>query len=304
LHDDGNDDDIPPKSAETPAKPVEPAKADAAPQPLEPARAEAAPAAFEPAVASVEPAPVPKDKRDAAGTGTAGAAFEESGSRLGIRAALGVGGLGGHEPVYFDPVVREVNGRRSPTDVFLRYDNDILDSIFRHTEYGREIELWPSLSGGVSVVLLSKINSQFGISCEVQYSFYFANGELADKDVNKYGDNPLYWPLSEVSVEMHSLEVPVLLRVNTGASLVFPLYIEVGPQFGFNVYARRTEYNENVMRMLKPNLNVFEVGPVLGAGLDIGGISVGARLYYGLMEYVTSTGGRPWSFTLGVTAFF
>jgi len=280
---------------------VEPAKAEAA---TEPAFAPFVPA--EPAAASskpVEPASAPKAQK----TGTAGAVYESSGSHLGIRAAVGIGGMWGHEVL--GGTTRLVGkNQKMPGDKFQYVDNG--DSIFLHIVDG--IELGTSFSGGMSLVLLSKINDLLGISCEVQYSFYVAAGESVYKDKDRYGNDPLYWPMSEASVEMHTLEVPVLLRINTGASLVYPLYVSVGPQFGFNVYARRTEYNwnENVnpaqgtLKISKPNLNIFEIGPVVEAGLDMGRVSVGLRLYVGMLEYVAQEGGRPWSLTLGVTSFF
>jgi len=179
-------------------------------------------------------------------------------------------------------MTRLVNGRQSPKDRFQYMDSG--DSIFLHVVYG--IDLGSSLSGGASVVSLYKINTLLSISCDLQYSFYLASGEIME-------DNRL---LSKASVEMHSLEMPLLLRINIGTSF----YLEVGPQFGLIFYANRTTLNNGVTEMQRPKINIFGLGPVLGTGLDLGRLFVDLRGYFGLIEYVDYEGGRPWSIRLGV----
>ena len=291
----------PAKTETQPKKPAEPAKAAASAKPAEPAKAEPQPAPAEPVKVEAQPKPA-----EPAASGTVGTVFETSGSRLGVRAAIGIGGLMGHEPVRLNSVL--VFAKPGDPGAFIVPDPDALPGdppIYKKYVYD-EIGLGSSLSGGVSLVLLSNINDLLGISCELQYSFYFASGESVNK-TDKYGqtDNDVpYWPMSEATVELHSLEVPVLLRINAGTLLGYPVYAEVGPQFGFNVYARKTDYADGTLNISKPNLNVLTLGPVLGAGFDLDRVSVGLRLYIGLIEYVKSEGGRPWSLDIGVTSFF
>jgi hypothetical protein len=334
--------ETPPRPAE-PVKPVEsakPAKAEAPAKPPEPAKAEAKPAVppkpAEPAPAPVEAAAAPesgravegkpvygerrerrergrrKARRRGRGTHEGGpaavAVFETGRSRLGIRGGVGIGGLAWHDPAKFDnvPVFAEKGeSNAKPTIPDSLYPADTVWRRYVSDTMG----FGASLSANVSVVLLSHINSLLGVSCEVQYTFYYTSAEheyRTEKDV--------YDPrgINEASVEMHSLEIPLLLRYSPeAASLVSPVYIEVGPQFGFNLYARRTEYIGNVLSIKKPNLNVFEFGPVVGAGLDLGRLSVDLRGYIGVVAYSEginnqgdNIGGWPWSITAGVTSFF
>jgi hypothetical protein len=300
-----------PAKAATPAKPAEPAKAAKPAKPAEPAKAEPQPAPAEPVKVETQPKPA-----EPAASGTVGTVFETSGSKIGLRAAIGIGGLMAHEPIGCE--YRE-NNRGEGT-----YDHIDEDGHKVYIDFvGDRINLWSSLSGGASVVLLSRINSTLGVSCEIQYSFYVSSGELvyrADKAGNSH-DDAYSWPMSEATVELHALEIPVLLRINAGTLLDYPVYAEVGPQFGFNLYAKKVVYvggtgglymseekeafdKKGSLRIRKPNVNVFEFGPVLGAGFDLDRVSVGLRLYIGAFEYVYDNGGWPWSLTIGVTSFF
>jgi hypothetical protein len=207
------------------------------------------------------------------------------GSQFGVRALIGIGGLQGHNSIYLGSKPITIVGRRDKRDVFLRLDSDG-DSVFRHNQ-ASEVELGSSLSAGISVALLRQINDLLGISCEVQYSFYLASGE----NISKTDDY--------ATVALHSLEVPALLRING-----YPMYAEVGPLFGFNLYSRRTIYADKNLDVSKPNLNILTLGPVVGGGIDIDRISVGLRLYLGLIEYVNQEGGKPWSLSFSVASFF
>jgi hypothetical protein len=294
-------------AGEAQPKPAEPAKVEAPPKkPAEPAKVETPPKPVEPVKAGPRPRfePAPAPVQVAAGT-----VFETSRSRIGIRGGVGIGGLGGHEPVA--PLRRDSIRVKDPllANKCSGVDDNGDRICWQYITEG-EVGFGVSISGGVSVVLLSHINSLLGVSCELQYSFYLANGEYVDKTGINKDTGP--WELNEVGVELHSLEIPLMLRVNPGVSSVGnPVYIEAGMQFGFNLYARRAEYINGGLFLWKPNLNVFEIGPVAGAGLDLGQISIGLRGYIGLMNYTgevnnegENIGGRPWSLTAGVTSFF
>jgi len=326
-----------PAKSEAAPKPSEPAKSDAASKPAEPAKADAAHKPAEPAKAAepakpakastkssepVSPAPVasepsaPETEPSAVDGGTdqegpksepvrrrnkqsaSGSVLETGKMRLGIRAALGIGGLGGHQPAYLDVEVGEVSEKLSKSDVFYELD-DNNKPVYLHVYNDNKVELGSSLSGGVSLIMLNRINDLLSLSCELQYSFYVASGNILD-DKAKVSK----WPMSEVNVELHYLEIPVLLRINAEEALGFPIYGEVGPQFGFNVYARRTECEDNALKIYKPNSDIFAIGPVIGAGIDLDRINIGLRTYFGLTTYQELDGGRPWSITLGLTSFF
>jgi hypothetical protein len=300
----------PAKSAEAP-KPAEPAKVDATPKPAEPAKADAAPKPAEPVssqpAAAAPPAP-PAIGPEAADGGAKrrggspsadGTVFETGKLRLGLRAAIGIGGLGGHEPAYLDIAAVVTDNPISKDDVFLGTDEDGRP-IYSHVYRDRKTEFSSSVSGGVSLILLSRINSLLSISCEAQYSFYIASGSLVD-DKKK---GAAIWPMSEATVELHYLEIPALLRINAEEALGYPIYGEVGPQFGFNMYARRTECEDGASKIYKPNSNIFAIGPVIGAGIDLDRVNIGLRAYFGLTTYQELDGGRPWSLTVGLTSFF
>jgi hypothetical protein len=334
---------VEPAKVEAPPKPPEPAKAEAKPEtPSKPAKVEAPSKPVEPAPAPVEAVAAPesgravegkpvygerrerrergrKARRRGRGTHEGGPAaepvFETGRSRLGIRGSIGIGGLVGHDPVKVIIGARPAGGLEAD---YYEYEHAVIngqlvvdDSIPMVYVTDGEINIGASVSGSVSVALLSHINRQFGISCEVQYSFYVAGGEHVN-ETEKRATGP--WILNEASVELHSLEIPLLLRYSPeAASLGYPVYMEAGPQFGFNWNARRTEYMGavNVFSITRPNLNVFEFGPVVGAGLDLGKLSVGVRAYIGVAEYSEginnqgdNIGGWPWSLTAGVTSFF
>ncbi|MDR2694425.1 MAG: outer membrane beta-barrel protein [Chitinispirillales bacterium] len=334
--------DAPPKPVEpvkaeaAAPKPAEPAKVDPAPKPVEPAKAEGAARAAEPAkpvkappqpvepvvlpepVAAEPSAPAyeptagewitgqgePKSERSRRGDKSSA-----GGLRVGLRASIGIGGLGGHEPVRFDSV--KVYARRGDPGAFTVSDPDPEsggDPIYMRY-ISDELELGFSLSGGVGVTLLGRINDLLSLSCGLQYSFYVASGNIV-YDKNEYGetnDNAISWPLNEASVELHSLEIPILFRINAEEVFGCPIYAEVGPQIGFNVYARRTEYVGGdliKLKISKPNRNILAFGPVFGAGLDLERVSVDLRLHFGFMKYQEYEGGRPWSITAGVASFF
>jgi hypothetical protein len=320
----------PVKAEVAPPKPSEPVKPEAAPpKPSEPAKAEAAPPKpAEPAkpvkapskpVEPVSPAPVVAEPSPTASeTAAEEAPVQETpksekkrldgGFRVGLRAALGIGGFGGHEPVYLGPAAAEISGgKMSDADVYLRDENGV--PIYRHVFYDREIELGASLSGGVSVVFLSRINGLLSLSCGAQYSFYTASGEYVHKmdEFRMPNDDADFWPVSEASVELHSLEIPVLFRISAEEALGYPVYAEAGPQIGFNLYARKMAYeggvmNKNAVLIWKPNLSVVNFGPVFGAGIDLDRASVDLRVHFGLMKYQETQGGRPWSITVGLTS--
>ncbi len=319
----------PAKAEASPSKPAEPAKAEASPpkpaapaktetpppKPPEPAKAEAAPPKpVEPVppapVVAAEPSPTINEPAADAGVWQEKPKSEknsrrdqpsESRFRLCLRAAIGYSGLGGHEPVYIGQGSSRTNSNGG--GVYTGLDGDG-DSIYMYNFHDDEIKFSATLGGGVSAVLLGRINSLLSFSCGLQYSFYAASGNIV-YDENEYGkrnENAPAWPLSEASVELHSLEIPALIRISAEEVVGCPIYGEAGLQLGFNVYARRTEYVGGELKILKPNLNIFAIGPVFGVGIDLDRIFVDLRAHFGFMNYQEYEGGKPWSITIGVTS--
>jgi hypothetical protein len=133
----------------------------------------------------------------------------------------------------------------------------------------------------------------FSFAPELQYSFYSASGEKTNNERSIINDAN-FKDMNEIFVYLHSLELPIMARFNIGSA-----YAELGPQAGYNFYAKT--YMNNQPR--KPSLNAFAFGPSAGFGFNADGmgiIMVGVRGYYGVLEYAKS-GGHPWHAELSIT---
>ena len=293
-----------PAKAEEPPMPAEPVKAEESPRPKEPAKAQAKPAA--PAKPQEQPAPAedaaiaqesagpaaetsadakpakpkkekpPKAPREPKPPKEPKTASEDSGlrpfqPRLGLRAGMGIGGLGGHQDSL--PVM---NG----------------DAV----SYDTARTLAPSVSAGIGLVYTTEINEQLGVTCEIQYTFYYSSSE----DVRKTPRDKKFRSLHVAEVQLHSLELPVLIRVNAGDLNGMPFYAEAGPQLGINLYGRL----ENNNQVWLPKLSGFAFGPTAGCGIDAGVVDIGVRGHIGLLDYVKKAGGRPWAVMLNATSYF
>jgi len=151
------------------------------------------------------------------------------------------------------------------------------------------LELDPGIASSVSLQAQFGINKLLSIVPELQYSFYTAGAEL--KVENKTGFDDLY----TVGVEMHALELPVLAYFDLGGA-----YAEVGPQIGFNLYSKIYK-NASYYR---PDLNLLAFGLAAGGGVDLNGLLLGVRGYFGFLEYAKDAKGVPWSVQLGIGRFF
>jgi hypothetical protein len=156
------------------------------------------------------------------------------------------------------------------------------------TPYSIRLEPAFSLSAGIAFAF--EINSLFTLAPELQYTWYRANGEFVQKNDQDYPD------LNEAGASLHSFELPILARFSFSS-----VYIELGPQVGYNYYAKIYKNNE----LKKPEINVFAFGPSIGGGVKItDGLLLGVRGYFGIFEYAQDTNGYPWAAQVSITHFF
>jgi hypothetical protein len=151
------------------------------------------------------------------------------------------------------------------------------------------IRLEPAFSLGGGIAFAIEINSVFTLAPELQYNWYRANGEFVKENGTDFRD------LHEAGASLHSFELPILARFSFSS-----VYIELGPQAGYNYYAKI--YNDSEFK--KPKINPFAFGPSLGVGASINGILVGIRGHFGVLEYAKNTKGYPWAAQVSLTQFF
>jgi hypothetical protein len=261
-----------PAAPEAPAVAVPTAPEIEAPVPAEPA----APAAIDSAAAAVVP-PVPEPEKKAepvpvpVPVPTPPVAKSEPLNlkfHLGLRAGLGVSALRNHVELG----VKKELGK----------DNWIVVPV----------ELRSAFSLGMGVAFAIELNSLLTVAPELQYTLYRANG------ATRLGNVGVPYQ-EEAGVWLHSFELPILARFNFGSSLG-ALYVEVGPQIGYN--AEATSYKNDDIR--KVQVNKFAFGPSLGFGTNISETLIGVRCYFGLLEYAENTKGYPWTVQISVTKFF
>jgi len=153
----------------------------------------------------------------------------------------------------------------------------------------------PGIDYSYSIGLVSSIaiNNFFSIAPELQYSFYSASNEYTIEE--PFND---FDPMREAYVYMYAVELPIMFRFKL--ENFYNIYMEVGPQFGINNYAKI--YKNNLP--YKPDLNVFAFGPAAGFGVNMNGILLGIRGYFGITEYAENSNGYPWSVQASLTTFF
>jgi hypothetical protein len=157
-------------------------------------------------------------------------------------------------------------------------------------EFYKGIKLNPSLSASAGLAFQIGINELFAIAPELQYSFYSAENDLQVKDANERYNARLY----EAGVYLHVFEIPLLARFNLS-----PVYLEVGPQLGFNLYSRIYEDLE----FYRPDLGLVAFSAVGGVGAKVSNTLVGVRGGVGFLKYAKDAKGIPWNVQVGVTQF-
>ena len=156
----------------------------------------------------------------------------------------------------------------------------------------KALVLWPALSFGVGLAFAVEFNSLFTLAPELQYTLYRANRDALVDNGEKFKD------LHEGGVSLYSFELPILARFSFAYGLV---YLEVGPQVGYNYYAKI--YRDSEIQV--PKINVFAFGPSAGFGLNLSETTlIGVRGHFGLLEYGKNTKGYPWTAQVSVTQFF
>jgi len=183
----------------------------------------------------------------------------------GARVGFGISGFNGHKVLTF---------------------NDV------STQYGIDMSMSAAYSIGFASSI--KINKLISIAPELQLSYYSASGETTVNTNSREFERMI-----EASVYMYSIELPVMARFNVDA-LLNGLFLEIGPQFGYNIYSKI--YKNNVP--YKPDVNAFAFGPSIGGGKNVNGILAGIRCYYGIIEYAKNSDGYPWTVQASLTKFF
>jgi hypothetical protein len=147
----------------------------------------------------------------------------------------------------------------------------------------------PDFSYSIGIVPAFGITDLISVAPEVQLTYYSASNEYAIKTGTAFMD------MNEVFVYMYSLELPIMTRFDLGVA-----YAELGPQIGYNHYAKIYMNNEPK----KPDVNVFAFGPSIGGGIKIDGMLLGVRGYFGITEYANKSNGYPWHVQVSLTNFF
>ena len=152
------------------------------------------------------------------------------------------------------------------------------------------IQLDPAFSLSVGTAFQIGFNKVFALAPELQYTLYRANGEKVHKVIGSIAPRDLY----DAGVYMHTLELPVLVRLRFGSG-----YAELGPQAGLNLYSKMYS-NAHYYR---PDMNLLAFGAAAGGGVNLGGILTGVRGYFGILEYAKDTKGIPWGVQFSITPF-
>jgi len=154
--------------------------------------------------------------------------------------------------------------------------------------FGLKVE--PAFTYSVGAAFQIGFNSLFSLAPELQYSLYRSNASVQiENKVEQLFD----WEY-EVGVFTHALELPILARFN-----ISDFYAEIGPQIGLNLSSKIYK-NANYYR---PDENVFAFGVAAGGGINLSGILLGVRGYFGFLEYAEDAKGIPWSVQLSVSPF-
>jgi len=158
-------------------------------------------------------------------------------------------------------------------------------------DYGAwKLQAKPAFSFGFGIASDIQFTDLLSLGIDLQYTQYRANNEFAVKTGSDFHT------LNEVGITFHALELPILARFNLMQGFA---YAEVGPQLGYNL---RAVINKNA-EVKQPELNAIAFGPTLGGGVKLGGALVGARLYFGILEYAENSKGYPWTLQVSATQF-
>ncbi|MCL2261069.1 MAG: PorT family protein [Fibromonadales bacterium] len=162
-------------------------------------------------------------------------------------------------------------------------------SLLRHHVKLADLKPVPSIAYSVGAVAQIDLSDNFSISPELLYSAYSSSAEKVNKIENGFDR------LTEVGVELHALELPVLARYDFGG-----IYAEAGPQVGWNFSSKMYTNAEYFC----PDLNPLAFGIAAGFGTDSYGILLlGIRAYFGILEYAKDAKGVPWSLQASLSAF-
>ena len=84
------------------------------------------------------------------------------------------------------------------------------------------------------------------------------------------------------TLRVTEVEVPVLVRVNLRPDRRTGVHLLAGPVVGFQLRTTVRTGVEDETLDLTDNVRRIEIGAVIGAGVDVGRVTVGARLFQGL----------------------
>jgi hypothetical protein len=161
------------------------------------------------------------------------------------------------------------------------------------------IRINPAFSVGAGIAYAYDINSLVSVAPEFQYTLYRANGRFVKNTGGTFAE------MNEAGVAMHSLELPILARFRFGNLGFGNFYAEAGPQIGANLDANIYANSELKSQFEKPeDMNIFAFGPAIGGGVNISGVLIGVRCYFGILEYAENTNGYPWAAQVSLTKFF
>jgi hypothetical protein len=164
-------------------------------------------------------------------------------------------------------------------------------ALIPNPELYKAVKLAPSLSASAGLAFQIGINDIFAIAPELQYTFYSASNDLQVEDPSERYHARLY----EVGAYVHTFEIPLLARF-----YLSPIYVELGPQLGFNLYSKFYEGEDNYS---PEDLGLVAFSAACGAGAKLGNTLVGVRGSVGFLKYAKETGGIPWNVQLGITQF-
>jgi hypothetical protein len=96
----------------------------------------------------------------------------------------------------------------------------------------------------------------------------------------------------ETKLLLDYLEVPVLARITRGAPDATRFYVAAGPSLGLLLRARtRADFGSSTEEIdIKDDLENFDLGVVIGGGIEFGSVVVDGRYTHGLTNIETDAG--------------
>jgi hypothetical protein len=167
-------------------------------------------------------------------------------------------------------------------------------------------------AAATSLTHIEAIGTDLSVTLDVQLSGYSALGyskyylgEWNGESVYENNGGLAYQTRTYGGVGVLTLEFPLLARLdNIAGRAAGPLYIEVGPQFGWNAFAAGATKGVTVVDIMRQYRHGFAFGPVLGAGANFGDVLAGVRAFYNVLPYSIRYGGRPWTVQASLTKYF